>query len=207
MVLLGIVPVLIAVPPITSSFSMSAARLPNFAAGIAARWPPGPEPTTMRSYFSIGLPREYITVAIAESLLTRACSSAIILEICLLCSSGENDRLAGIHFGVREFGQHHVARVGADPPLGGCRTWQARNAGQTRRRRKNCRPHRRYPHHPRAHRPLQRSPANARPMESAALRYRAHHGRSAPRPARSACAAFAWRGNHSRRPALHHRRY
>ena len=56
-----------------------------------------------------GLPREYITVANVESLLTRACRSAIILKIWLRCSSGENDRLAGIHFGVRQLRQHHVA--------------------------------------------------------------------------------------------------
>src|SRR5439155_8009434 len=53
MVLLGIVPVLMAVPPTTSSFSISATRLPNLAAWMEARCPPGPEPTTMRSYFSM----------------------------------------------------------------------------------------------------------------------------------------------------------
>src|SRR5215467_1544387 len=53
MVLLGMVPVLMAVPPTTSSFSISAARLPNFEAWMAARWPAGPEPTTMRSYLSM----------------------------------------------------------------------------------------------------------------------------------------------------------
>src|ERR1700687_779736 len=53
MVLLGIVPVLMAAPPTTSSFSMIAVRLPNFAAWIAARCPAGPEPTTMTSYLSI----------------------------------------------------------------------------------------------------------------------------------------------------------
>src|SRR5438876_6791068 len=53
MVLLGMVPVLMAVPPTTSNFSIKAARLPNFAAWMAARWPAGPEPTTMRSYLSM----------------------------------------------------------------------------------------------------------------------------------------------------------
>src|SRR5215469_6882515 len=53
MVLLGMVPVLIAAPPITSIFSTSAARLPNFVAWMAARWPAGPDPITMRSYLSM----------------------------------------------------------------------------------------------------------------------------------------------------------
>src|SRR5438477_3737509 len=53
MVLLGIVPVLMATPPTTSSLSTKATCFPNFAAWMAARWPAGPEPMTMRSYFSI----------------------------------------------------------------------------------------------------------------------------------------------------------
>src|SRR5207237_580833 len=43
----------LAVPLTTSNFSIKAARLPNFAAWMAARWPAGPEPTTMRSYLSM----------------------------------------------------------------------------------------------------------------------------------------------------------
>src|SRR6267154_1713758 len=53
MVLLGMVPVLIAAPPITSIFSTSAPRLPNLAAWIAARWPAGPDPIAMMSYLSM----------------------------------------------------------------------------------------------------------------------------------------------------------
>src|SRR6516164_6851133 len=47
------VPVLMAVPPIISSFSINATRFPNFAAWIAARCPAGPDPITMRSHFSM----------------------------------------------------------------------------------------------------------------------------------------------------------
>src|SRR5713101_3291022 len=55
MVLLGMVPVLMQAPPITSFFSMTAARLPSLAAWKPARCPPGPEPMTTRSYFCIAV--------------------------------------------------------------------------------------------------------------------------------------------------------
>src|ERR1700675_3467378 len=50
MVLLGIVPVLMHTPPIAACFSTTATRFPAFAPWMAARWPPGPEPMTIRSY-------------------------------------------------------------------------------------------------------------------------------------------------------------
>src|SRR4029077_17691560 len=50
MVLLGIVPVLMHTPPMAACFSTTATRFPAFAPWMAARWPPGPEPTTIRSY-------------------------------------------------------------------------------------------------------------------------------------------------------------
>src|SRR5580692_9754464 len=50
MVLLGIVPVLIDTPPIAACFSTTATRFPAFAPWMAARCPPGPEPTTIKSY-------------------------------------------------------------------------------------------------------------------------------------------------------------
>src|SRR5712692_10381725 len=55
MVLLGMVPVFMHAPPITSFFSMTAACLPSLAAWKAARCPPGPEPMTTRSYFCIAV--------------------------------------------------------------------------------------------------------------------------------------------------------
>src|SRR5258708_34017220 len=53
MVLLGIVPVFVHTPPTPTPFSTMATRLPDFAAWIAARWPPGPEPITTKSYACI----------------------------------------------------------------------------------------------------------------------------------------------------------
>ena len=53
-VLLGMVPVLMQVPPITSLRSMSATRRPCFAAWMAARCPEGPEPMTTRSNDCMG---------------------------------------------------------------------------------------------------------------------------------------------------------
>src|ERR1700722_4951280 len=50
MVLLGIVPVLMHTPPTAACFSTIATRFPAFAPWMAARWPPGPDPTTIRSY-------------------------------------------------------------------------------------------------------------------------------------------------------------
>src|ERR1700675_4335986 len=50
MVLLGIVPVLMHTPPMAACFSTTATRFPAFAPWMAARWPPGPEPMTIRSY-------------------------------------------------------------------------------------------------------------------------------------------------------------
>src|ERR1700687_1432337 len=73
MVLLGMVPVLIAVPPTTSSFSISATRLPNLAAWIAARCPAGPGPMTMRSYFSMTKRSRRRRLKIGEG---RSCSGA-----------------------------------------------------------------------------------------------------------------------------------
>jgi hypothetical protein len=43
------VPVFVQTPPTISRRSTTAARLPSFAAWIAAFWPPGPEPITRRS--------------------------------------------------------------------------------------------------------------------------------------------------------------
>ena len=48
-VLEGIVPVLMQTPPSMSGRSITATRLPSFAAAIAAFCPPGPEPITSRS--------------------------------------------------------------------------------------------------------------------------------------------------------------
>src|SRR6266852_3329674 len=53
MVLLGIVPVLMHAPPTMVCFSTTATRFPDFAAWMAARCPPGPEPITTRSYVCI----------------------------------------------------------------------------------------------------------------------------------------------------------
>src|SRR5271157_740714 len=50
-VLLGIVPVLIHVPPTMARCSITATWRPNFAPWMAARWPAGPEPMTIKSYF------------------------------------------------------------------------------------------------------------------------------------------------------------
>src|SRR5438034_7798747 len=55
MVLLGIVPVLTHAPPTISRCSITATRRPLFAACMAARWPAGPEPITMRS--NVCMPR------------------------------------------------------------------------------------------------------------------------------------------------------
>src|SRR5215475_13150108 len=49
MVLLGIVPVLKHTPPTMVCFSTTATAFPIFAAWMAARCPPGPEPITTRS--------------------------------------------------------------------------------------------------------------------------------------------------------------
>src|SRR5216684_1311813 len=85
MVLLGMVPVLMAAPPITSIFSTSAARLPNLAAWIAARWPAGPDPITIMSYLSMlwladGLPLSSLggaRIRQAQELHVRRC---VLLE-------------------------------------------------------------------------------------------------------------------------------
>jgi hypothetical protein len=53
MVLLGMVPVFMHTPPIAACFSTTAMRFPAFAPWIAARWPPGPEPMTIKSYGGI----------------------------------------------------------------------------------------------------------------------------------------------------------
>src|ERR1022692_1338506 len=53
MVLLGIVPELMHVPPTTSRFSIRATRFPDLAPCMAARCPAGPEPMTIRSYCCI----------------------------------------------------------------------------------------------------------------------------------------------------------
>ena len=45
----GTVPVLMQTPPTMSRRSTTAARLPSFAAAMAAFWPAGPEPMTRRS--------------------------------------------------------------------------------------------------------------------------------------------------------------
>ncbi len=49
-VLDGIVPVFAQTPPTMLRRSITATRLPSFAAWIAAFWPAGPEPITSRSY-------------------------------------------------------------------------------------------------------------------------------------------------------------
>src|SRR6266850_638101 len=48
-VLLGMVPVLMQTPPTSCCFSHIATRLRSLAAWVAARWPPGPLPMTIRS--------------------------------------------------------------------------------------------------------------------------------------------------------------
>ena len=53
MVLLGMVPVLMQAPPITSRLFDQGDALAGLGAWMAARWPAGPEPMTMRSNFSI----------------------------------------------------------------------------------------------------------------------------------------------------------
>src|SRR5215469_12368950 len=177
---------------------------------MAARCPPGPEPTTMRSYFSmVGgasipngrrrripdgrknlcefwrgrlgrawaarcvnegrrrfgeakhasaalLVREKVNRSrrrrtatalrsVNEHLLTARPRSAMMLKICFLRRGsdfglrfllGVNDRLAGLHSGLRELGQYHLARDGEHPPPGGRWPGQARDAGAARRCRK-----------------------------------------------------------------------
>ena len=45
----GMVPVRTHTPPTPEARSTTATRLSSFAAWIAARWPPGPEPMAIRS--------------------------------------------------------------------------------------------------------------------------------------------------------------
>src|ERR1051326_1149296 len=57
MVLLGTVPVLTPAPPTISRCSTTATWRPHFAPWIAARWPAGPEPITIRSNFCMQVGR------------------------------------------------------------------------------------------------------------------------------------------------------
>src|SRR5579875_679986 len=73
MVLLGIVPLLTHTPPISCCFSIRATRLPDLAAWMAARWPAGPEPITITSYFCIPRPYAKLRVSSGDGKGLRAC--------------------------------------------------------------------------------------------------------------------------------------
>jgi len=93
--------------------------------------------------------REYNHVAIVESLLTRAGALPLILEIVCVGVQEKNDRLAGIILASGSSGTSPCSR-----PSAPASSWTPASASAKpcppRRRRKNCRPTRRHPHHPRA---------------------------------------------------------